>query len=50
MCKCFPQLNGILSKMSVPHHSVAQNGRGTLKVVWGPELGSSLEGPNLTGC
>jgi len=39
---CFPQLNGILSKISVPDHSVAQNERETLKVVWGPELGSSL--------
>lgn len=38
----FPTVNGILSEILVSDHSVAQNGRGNVKVVWGPELGSSL--------
>lgn len=41
-CSCFSPLKGILSKISMSDHSVAQNGRGALKVLWGPELGSSL--------
>lgn len=41
--KCFLQLNGALSNISVRDYLVAQKGRGTVKVAWGWSWDGSME-------